>query len=166
MDYVEGDLEGKDCQIAIVVSKFNEAVTGRLLAGATETLEQLGTSPDHIRIFRVPGAFELPLIAKTLGQSKKFDAIICLGAVIRGETPHFDYICAEASRGIANTAFQTGIPTVFGVVTADTVEQAMNRSDSPTSNKGSDAARTAIEMVRLMKKIGEAHQPQLGFLTK
>lgn len=166
MDYVEGDLEGKDCQVAIVVSKFHEAITGRLLAGATGTLEQLGTSVDDIQVFRVPGAFELPLIAKTLGQSKKFDAIICLGAVIRGETPHFDYICAEASRGIANTALQTGIPTVFGVVTTDTVEQAMNRSDSPTSNKGSDAARTAIEMVRLMKKIDETHQPQLGFLAK
>ncbi len=164
MEHVEGDLEGKECQIAIVVSRFNETVTARLLAGATAAFEQLGTPDDHIHVFHVPGAFELPLIAKTLGQSKRFDAIVCLGCVIRGDTPHFDYISAEASRGISHAALQTGIPTVFGVLTTDSVEQAMQRSDSSGSNKGADAARTAVEMIRLMKKISEHHVPQLGFL--
>ncbi|MGB5055314.1 MAG: 6,7-dimethyl-8-ribityllumazine synthase, partial [Nitrospirales bacterium] len=108
-----------DCQVAIVVSTFNEVVTSRLLAGAESTLAQLGTPPDHRQVIRVPGAFEIPLIAKTLAQSHRFDAVICLGAVIRGETPHFEYICAETSRGIGQASLETGIPIIFGVLTTD-----------------------------------------------
>ncbi len=139
-------------------------MTGRLLTAAESTLAELGTPPHHIQVFRVPGAFEIPLIAKTLAQSRRFDAIICLGAVIRGETPHFDYICAETSRGISQAALETGIPIIFGVLTTDTVEQAMERAGPPERNKGADSARTAIEMALLMKRLHTSHFRQSGFL--
>jgi len=161
---LEGDLEGSDSQIGIVVSKFNEVVTSRLLTGAEGALTQLGLPSENVQVVRVPGAFEIPLVAKTLAQSGKFDAIICLGAVIRGETPHFDYICEETSRGIGNVALKTGIPVIFGVLTTNTVEQAMERSGPPERNKGADAARTALEMVSLMKQINSVHLRQPGFL--
>jgi 6,7-dimethyl-8-ribityllumazine synthase len=159
-------LDGTDCQVAIVVSTFNEVVTTRLLAGAELTLTQLGTPQTHIQIVRVPGAFEIPLIAKTLAQSRRFDAIICLGAVIRGETPHFDYICAETSHGISRASFETEIPVIFGVLTTDTVDQAMERSGPPERNKGADAARTAIEMALLMKHLSKTSIRQSGFLRE
>jgi 6,7-dimethyl-8-ribityllumazine synthase len=162
----EDNEDGTDCQIAIVVSTFNEVVTSRLLAAAESTLTLLGTPPHQRQIFRVPGAFEIPLIAKTLAQSRRFDAIICLGAVIRGETPHFDYICAETSRGISCAALETGIPIIFGVLTTNTVDQAMERSGPPARNKGADAARTAIEMALLMKRLSKTNIRQSGFLRE
>lgn len=155
-----------DCQVAIVVSTFNEVVTSRLLAAAESTLTQLGTPPEHRQVIRVPGAFEIPLIAKTLAQSHRFDAVICLGAVIRGETPHFEYICAETSRGIGQASLDTGIPIIFGVLTTDTVAQAMERSGPPERNKGADAARTALEMAVLMKRLSKTSIRQSGFLRE
>ncbi|MEO8324580.1 MAG: 6,7-dimethyl-8-ribityllumazine synthase, partial [Nitrospirota bacterium] len=151
---------------AIVVSTFNEVVTSRLLAAAESTLTQLGTPPDHREVIRVPGAFEIPLIAKTLAQSHRFDAVICLGSVIRGETPHFEYICAETSRGIGQASLDTGIPIIFGVLTTDTVAQAMERSGEPERNKGADAARTALEMAVLMKRLSKTSIRQSGFLRE
>jgi len=162
----EGRPEGTDFQIGIVVSVFNEVVTNRLLVAAEATLGQLGVPQDHIQVIRVPGAFEIPLIAKTLAQSRRFDAIICLGAVIRGETPHFDYICAETSRGIGCASLETGIPVIFGVLTTDTVDQAMARSGPPERNKGADAARTAIEMASIMKRLSKTNIRQSGFLRE
>ncbi len=164
MKTFEGTLDGKDCSIGIIVSKFNEPVTSRLLAGAEDTLRQLGTASDQIQLIRVPGAFELPLAAKALAQSHEVDAVICLGAVIRGETPHFDYISEVTSRGIGHVALETGIPVIFGVLTTNTVAQAMERSGSSERNKGADAARTAIEMVSLMKQLHQDNFRQSGFL--
>ena len=162
----ERDEEKADCQVALVVSTFNEVVTSRLLAAAESTLTQLGTPPEHRQVIRVPGAFEIPLIAKTLAQSHRFDAIICLGAVIRGETPHFEYICTETSRGIGQASLETGIPIIFGVLTTDTVDQAMERSGPPERNKGADAAHTALEMAVLMKRLSKSSIRQSGFLRE
>ncbi|MEE8125913.1 MAG: 6,7-dimethyl-8-ribityllumazine synthase [Nitrospirales bacterium] len=164
LESVAADLEGKDCHIGIVVSKFNEVVTARLLAGAELALKECGTPLEHIQVIWVPGAFELPLAAKTLAQSRRFDAIICLGAVIRGETPHFDFISTETSRGIGSASLETGIPIIFGVLTTDTVEQAMARSGPPERNKGVEVARTAIEMSTLMKQLSTTKFRQSGFL--
>ena len=160
----EGHLDGKDCSIGIVVSKFNESVTSRLQAGAEEALQQLGTDTENIRLVRVPGAFELPLAAKALAQSQQVDAVICLGAVIRGETAHFEYISEQASRGIGHVALETGIPIIFGVLTTNTVEQAMERSELSERNKGAEAARTAIEMISLLKQLRKSTIRQSGFL--
>ena len=164
MKALEGRLEGIDCTVGIVVSTFNESVTGRLLAGAEETLQQLGVEEDHIQRVRVPGAFEIPLAAKMLAQSQRIDGVVCLGAVIRGETPHFDYISQETTRGIGQVALETGIPVIFGVLTTDTVEQAMERSGSLECNKGADAARTVVEMISLMKQLNTTNFRQSGFL--
>ncbi len=161
---LEEVLPDPEFQFGIVVSNFNEAVTSRLLVGAEGVLTQEGLSSEHVHIVRVPGAFEIPLAAKTLAQSGKYDAIICLGAVIRGETPHFDYICAETSRGIGSVALETGIPVIFGVLTTNTVEQALERSGPPERNKGSDAARTALDMASLMKQMNATHVRRSGFL--
>jgi 6,7-dimethyl-8-ribityllumazine synthase len=166
MEHSECAVDGTDCQIAIVVSTFNEIVTGRLLTAAESTLTQSGIPQHHIQVIRVPGAFEIPLIAKTLAQSGRCDAVICLGAVIRGETPHFDYICAETSRGIGRASLDTGIPIIFGVLTTDTVDQAMERSGPSERNKGADAARTAIEMAMLMKRLNKTSIRQSGFLRE
>jgi len=164
MNVFEGKLDGKDCSIGIVVSKFNEIVTSRLLSGAEETLQQLGTASEQIHLVRVPGAFELPIAAKALATSQQVDAVICLGAVIRGETAHFEYISEQASRGIGNVSLETGIPVIFGVLTTNTVEQAMERSGASERNKGADAARTAIEMISLLKQLQKANVRQSGFL--
>ena len=164
MKVFEGNLDGKNCSIGIVVSKFNEPVTSRLLAGAQETLQQLGTDTDHTQLVRVPGAFELPLAAQALAQSQQVDAVICLGAVIRGETAHFEYISESVSRGIGSVSLETGIPIIFGVLTTNTVEQAMERSESSERNKGAEAARTAIEMITLLKQLHKANVRQSGFL--
>lgn len=164
MKVFEGNLDGKDCSIGIVVSKFNEPVTSRLQAGAQEALQQLGTPPEQIQLVRVPGAFELPLAAKALARSQQVDAVICLGAVIRGETAHFEYISEQASRGIGQVALETGIPVIFGVLTTNTVEQAMERSELSERNKGAEAARTAIEMIGLLKQLDQANVRQPGFL--
>jgi len=164
MKVFEGNLDGKDCSIGLVVSKFNEPVTSRLQAGALEVLEQLGTTGDRIQVARVPGAFELPLAAKALAQSQKVDAVICLGAVIRGETAHFEYISEQASHGIGTVSLEIGIPVIFGVLTTNTVEQAMERSEASERNKGGEAARTAIEMISLLKLIRTSNLRPSGFL--
>jgi len=160
----EGSLDGKDCRVGIVVSKFNEFVTNRLMSSALETLQKQGVEDKNIETVRVPGAFEIPLVSRQLARSKQYDAVICLGAVIRGETPHFDYISAEMSRGIAQASWETGIPIVFGVLTTDTAEQALERSGEPEKNRGGDAARTAIEMANLMKALQNSGRKATGFL--
>ena len=164
MKTFEGKLDSTACSVGVVVSKFNESVTSRLLAGATETLRQLGIDDEQMTLVYVPGAFELPLAAKVLAQSQQVDAVICLGAVIQGETAHFEYISQEMSRGIGSVALETGIPVIFGVLTTNNVDQAMERSSSSKRNKGADAARTAIEMISLLKELRNANTRQSGFL--
>lgn len=164
MEIKEGKLDGKDCRIGIVVSKFNDFVTSRLMNGALETLQRQGVEDEDIETIRVPGAFEIPLVARYLARTKKYDAVICLGAVIRGETPHFDFISTEMSRGIAQASLETGIPIVFGVLTTNTAEQALERSGEPEKNRGADAARTAIEMATLMKELQNSGRKPTGFL--
>jgi 6,7-dimethyl-8-ribityllumazine synthase len=159
----EGNINGSECKISIVVSKFNDFITSRLMSSALETLQQEGVKEENIEVVRVPGAFEIPLLAKQLARSRRYDAVICLGAVIRGETAHFDYISSEMSRGIAQASLDTGIPIVFGVLTANTAEQALERSGEPEKNRGADAARTAIEMATLMKELQDTGQKPTGF---
>ncbi|MGO4972199.1 6,7-dimethyl-8-ribityllumazine synthase [[Clostridium] aminophilum] len=141
-------------RVAIAASRFNEVITGKLLDGAVDGLVRHGAAEDHITAVWVPGAFELPVIAMKLAQSGRFDAVICVGAVIRGQTSHYDYVCNEASKGIAQVALTTGIPTLFGVVTAENIEQAIARAGCKAGNKGFDCALSAIEMVNLIRQIG------------
>jgi 6,7-dimethyl-8-ribityllumazine synthase len=152
---IEGELTAQNRRFAIVVSRFNELIGRKLLDGALDCLIRHEASNDAIDVIWVPGAFEIPLVAKKAATTKRYDAIICLGAVIRGETPHFDFVAAEVSKGIAATSLETGIPLIFGVVTTDTVEQAINRAGTTSGNRGFDAALAAIEMSNLMGKIGE-----------
>jgi 6,7-dimethyl-8-ribityllumazine synthase len=140
-------------KFAIVVSRFNDFVTGRLLGGALDALERTGASDTDVLIIKVPGSFEIPLIAKKLALSKKYDAIICLGTLIRGDTPHFEYISSEVAKGIAAVSLETGTPVAFGVLTADTVEQAINRAGLKSGNKGFEVAMAAVEMVNLVKQL-------------
>lgn len=153
MKVIEGNQVGKGFHFGIVVSKFNEMVTDRLLAAALQILKQAGVKETHLETVKVPGAFEIPLLAKRLAQSGRVDAVICLGAVIRGETPHFEYICAEASRGIAQASWESDIPVVFGLLTTETVEQALARSGGLERNRGAEAARTALEMVTVLSRV-------------
>ncbi|GKS57761.1 6,7-dimethyl-8-ribityllumazine synthase [Nitrospira sp.] len=153
MKTIEGALDGKGLRFGLVVSEFNEFVTSRLQASALDTLMNAGADEEHIVVVRVPGAFEIPLVARHLALSGRFDAVLCLGAVIRGATPHFDYIAAEASRGIAQASWDSGVPVVFGVLTTDTVEQAIERAGTAERNRGAEAARTAIEMVNVMRAL-------------
>ncbi|MCP9439084.1 MAG: 6,7-dimethyl-8-ribityllumazine synthase [Nitrospira sp.] len=148
-------------RFGIVVSKFNRSVTGKLLASCLDELAEQGINPADVDVERVPGAFEIPLIARTMAMTGRFDAIICLGAVIRGETPHFDYICAETSRGIGQAALATGVPIIFGVLTTETVAQAMERADPSKFNRGREAAKAAIEMAKVMRRLN-AMAPPLG----
>ncbi len=163
MTPIEGNLNARELRFGIVVSKFNEFVTSRLEAAALETLKTHGASEDNLQIVRVPGAFEIPLVAKQLAHSKQFDAVICLGAVIRGETPHFDFISAEMSRGIAQASWDTGIPIIFGVLTTNTAEEALARAGTTEVNRGAQAACTAIEMATLMKDLHEIDRKPTGF---
>ncbi len=163
MKPTEGNLNAQELQFGIVVSKFNEFVTSRLEASALETLKNHGSPENNIQIVRVPGAFEIPLVARQLARSKQFDAVICLGAVIRGETPHFDFISTEMSRGIAQASWDTGIPIVFGVLTTNTAEEALARAGTTEVNRGTEAARTAIEMATLMKELHEIDRKPTGF---
>lgn len=149
----QGELRGAGLRVALVVSRFNEPVTARLLAGARSALERHGVREEDIDVAWVPGAFELPLVARRLAESRRYDAVACLGAIIRGETPHFDYIAAETARGIGQVAQDTGVPTVFGVLTPNTLEQAMERAGGKVGDKGYDAAVTAIEMATLMQRL-------------
>lgn len=151
--HIQSNDNAKGLKFAIVVARFNDLVTDKLLASCLETLAAKGTADSDIAVVRVPGAFEIPLIAQRLAKSKKYDAIICLGAVIRGETPHFDYICNEVSRGIATIELEQDIPVVFGVLTTNTLEQAISRTGGPAGDKGADAALTAIEMANLRQKL-------------
>jgi len=147
----EGHLNGQGFRFAIVVSRWNDFISSRLLEGALDALERLGADEKQIQVFKVPGAFEIPLLALTAADSGKFDAIICLGTIIRGQTPHFEYIAGEVTRGIGEAGLQTGVPVVFGVVTADTVDQAIDRAGVKLGNKGFEAATTAVELVNLYK---------------
>lgn len=147
--FIEGVLKGDGKKIAIVVSRFNEFVTTRLLDGAVDGLTRTGVADEDITVVRVPGAFEIPLAAKRLATSGTYQAVVCLGAVIRGETPHFEYISAEAARGIAQASLESNVPVIFGVITTETVEQAMERSGTKDSNRGFEAALAAVEMASL-----------------
>ena len=149
---VEGKIVAKGMKFGIVASRFNDFISSRLIEGAIDTLLRAGADEKDIMVYKVPGAFELPLAAKKLAKSARFDAIICLGAVIRGATPHFEYISAEVSKGIASVGLEAEIPVVFGVLTTDTIEQAIERAGTKSGNKGADAAMSAIEMVDLFKK--------------
>lgn len=150
---IHGQLKAEDQRFAIVASRFNEWITSKLLAGAVDTLKRHGCDEESITCVRVPGAFELPFIAGKLARSGSYDAVICVGCVIRGQTPHFEYIAGEAARGIARVGLDTGVPTTFGVITADTLEQAIERAGSKAGNKGADAAMTAMELVSLLKQL-------------
>ena len=150
---VEGKIVAKGMKFGIAASRFNDFISGRLIEGAIDTLIRAGADEKDIQIYKVPGAFELPLTAKKLAKSARFDAVICLGAVIRGATPHFEYISAEVSKGIASVGLEAEIPVVYGVLTTDTIEQAIERAGTKSGNKGADAAMSAIEMVDLFKKI-------------
>ncbi|MGB9594837.1 MAG: 6,7-dimethyl-8-ribityllumazine synthase [Candidatus Poribacteria bacterium] len=150
----QGSLIGTGLKIGIVVSRFNEFITSKLLGGALDALERHGVNPDDIEVAWVPGSFEIPITADKMASSGKYDAVICLGALIRGATPHFDYIAAEASKGIAQVGLKTGVPTIFGVITTENIEQAIERAGTKVGNKGADAAMTAIEMVNLFRQMG------------
>jgi 6,7-dimethyl-8-ribityllumazine synthase len=147
---IEANLVAKGKKFAIVVSRFNDFITDKLVGGAVDALVRSGTLDKDIDIVKVPGAFEIPLVAKKLAEKKKHDAVLCLGAVIRGATPHFDYVSAEVSKGIAAAGMETGLPIIFGVLTTDSLEQAIERAGSKAGNKGWDAALAAVEMVNLM----------------
>lgn len=155
-DTLQGQLEGKGIRVALVVSRFNELVTGRLLAGAEDCLERHGCAVKDRTVVRVPGSWELPLAANRLAATKRFDAIIALGALVRGETPHFDFLAAQVARGMAEVGMRSGIPVIFGVLTTETVEQALDRAGAKTGNKGWDAAMSAIEMVNLFRGLDRA----------
>jgi 6,7-dimethyl-8-ribityllumazine synthase len=150
----EGTLLGKGLKFGLVVSRFNEFITKKLLEGAQDALLRHGVNEEGIEIAWVPGSFEIPLVAKKLAQTKRYDAVICLSAVIRGGTPHFDYIAAEVSKGIAKVGLETGLPVIYGVITADTLEQAIERAGTKMGNKGFEAAVSAIEMANLVRSIG------------
>ncbi|MDQ0161480.1 6,7-dimethyl-8-ribityllumazine synthase [Bacillus alveayuensis] len=151
MKYYEGNLVGTGLKIGIVVARFNEFITSKLLTGAQDGLIRHGVSEEDIEVAWVPGAFELPMIAKKMAESKKYDAVITLGTVIRGATTHYDYVCNEAAKGIANAAAQTGVPVIFGVITTENIEQAIERAGTKAGNKGYEAALSAIEMANLIK---------------
>jgi 6,7-dimethyl-8-ribityllumazine synthase len=149
----EGQLSAGGLRFAIVVSRFNSFITERLLAGAMDALARTGADAAQIDTVTVPGAWEIPLVAAELARQHRYDAVICLSAVIRGETPHFDYVAGEAAKGIAHAAAETGVPVAFGVVTANTMEQAIDRAGGKSGNKGFDAAMTAVEMAHLMRAL-------------
>lgn len=153
MKVYEGKLISEGKRYGIVVGRFNEFIGGKLLSGALDGLKRHGVSEDDIEISWVPGAFEIPLIAKKMAKSEKYDAVICLGAVIKGSTPHFDYVSSEVSKGVAHVSLETEIPVVFGVLTTDTIEQAIERAGTKAGNKGFDAAVTAVEMVNLLGEL-------------
>ena len=150
----EGKFDGRDVRIAIVAGRFNEFITSKLVGGALDVLKRNDVSEENIDIAWVPGAFEIPLIAKKLANTQKYDAIITLGAVIKGSTPHFDYVCAEVSKGVAQISLQSELPLIFGVLTTNNIEEAIERAGTKAGNKGADAAFSAIEMINLIKEIG------------
>ncbi|MCI6691984.1 MAG: 6,7-dimethyl-8-ribityllumazine synthase [Clostridium sp.] len=151
MKLLEGNLIGKDLKIGIVAARFNDFIVSKLIDGAMDGLKRHGVNEEDIELSLVPGAFELPLVAKKMVKSEKYDAVICLGAVIKGSTPHFDYVCAEASKGIATVSLEYEKPVIFGVLTTDSIEQAIERAGTKAGNKGYDAAVSAIEMANVLK---------------
>lgn len=150
MKIIEGSLVAQGIRVGIVVSRFNEFIGSKLLSGALDGLKRHGVAEKNIEVAYVPGAFEIPLVAKKMAESDQYDCVICLGAVIRGATPHFDYVCAEATKGIASVSLITEKPVVFGILTTDTIEQAIERAGTKSGNKGYDCAVSAIEMVNLL----------------
>ncbi|MBO0723505.1 MAG: 6,7-dimethyl-8-ribityllumazine synthase [Blastocatellia bacterium] len=150
---IEGVLKANDLRFAIVASRWNDLIVSRLIGGAQDALLRLGANAANLTLVRVPGSFEIPLAAKKLAESGKCDAIICVGAVIRGETPHFDYIAADVTKGMAAVSLETGVPIAYGIITADTVEQAINRAGVKAGNKGFEAAMAAVEMANLLKEL-------------
>ncbi|HWR60617.1 MAG TPA: 6,7-dimethyl-8-ribityllumazine synthase [Clostridia bacterium] len=154
MKVYEGNLIAGDRKFAVVVGRFNEFISSKLLGGCIDGLQRHGCDDGNIEITWVPGAFEIPLAAQKLAKTGRYAAVICLGAVIRGSTPHFDYVCSEVSKGIANVMLSTGVPVIFGVLTTESIEQAIERAGTKSGNKGFDAAATAIEMANLMDNIG------------
>lgn len=154
MRTLEGKFNGKGLKIGIVAGRFNEFITSKLVAGAVDVLKRNDVNDDDIDVAWVPGAFEIPLITKKMAESKKYDAILALGAVIKGATPHFDYVCAEVSKGVAQISLHTGLPVMFGVLTTNNIEEAIERAGTKVGNKGADAAFGALEMIDLIKNIG------------
>jgi len=150
---IQGDLSGKGLKIGIVAARFNDFITSRLLDGALDGLQRHGVAENDIEIVKVPGSYEIPLAAKMLAQAKKYNAVICLGAVIRGATPHFEYVSAEVSKGVASVSMDSSLPVIFGVLTTDTIEQAIERAGTKSGNKGWDAALAAIEMANVMRQM-------------
>lgn len=153
MRIIEGNLDATGLKFGIVVARFNEFISGKLLAGCLDGLKRHGAIEENLEIAWSPGSFEIPLLAKKMADSGKYDAIICLGAVIRGATPHFDYVSAEVSKGVAHVGLDSGVPVIFGVLTTDNIEQAIERAGTKSGNKGFDAAMAAIEMANVLKKI-------------
>lgn len=153
MKVYEGKLISQGLRYGIVVGRFNEFIVSKLLGGALDGLKRHGVEEENIEVAWVPGAYEIPLVAKKMAKSNKYDAVICLGAVIKGSTPHFDYVCAEVSKGVATVGLNSEIPVIFGVLTTDSIEQAIERAGTKAGNKGYDAAVTAIEMANLLKEI-------------
>ena len=153
MKTFEGKLVSEDIKVGIIVARFNEFITSKLLGGALDTLTRHEVNDENIQVAWVPGAFEIPLIASKMAESGKYDAVICLGAVIRGSTSHYDYVCNEVSKGIASVSLKSGIPVMFGVLTTENIEQAIERAGSKAGNKGSECAQGAIEMVNLIREI-------------
>ncbi|AQQ52561.1 6,7-dimethyl-8-ribityllumazine synthase [Planococcus lenghuensis] len=151
--HFEGFLNGQGLRIGIVVGRFNEFITSKLLSGAEDALRRHGVEEENVSVAWVPGAFEIPLVAKKMAMSGKYDAVITLGTVIRGATPHFDYVCSEAAKGVSRAADQSGIPVIFGVLTTDSIEQAIERAGTKAGNKGWEAAANAIEMANLVKNL-------------
>ncbi|MBE8954161.1 MAG: 6,7-dimethyl-8-ribityllumazine synthase [Quinella sp. 2Q5] len=155
MKTYEGTISGRGLKFAIVVARFNEFITSKLLGGALDALKRHETPDENISVAWVPGAFEISLVAKKLASSGKFDAVICLGAVIRGATTHYDYVCNEVSKGVAQVGLQSGVPTIFGVVTTENIQQAIERAGTKSGNKGFDAAVSAMEMANLLKNLDD-----------
>ena len=155
MKVYEGSLLPKDVRIGIVVARFNEFITNKLLGGAVDTLKRHGVADEAIDVAWVPGSFEIPLIAKKMADSGKYDAVICLGAIIRGSTTHYDLVCNEAAKGVAQVSLSSNIPVMFGIITTENLEQAIDRAGAKAGNKGSECAEGAIEMINLIRQIGE-----------
>ncbi|MEF9437794.1 MAG: 6,7-dimethyl-8-ribityllumazine synthase [Candidatus Mariimomonas ferrooxydans] len=153
MKKYEGELQAEGLRFAIIVSRFNDFITNKLLDGAIDALLRHGAADQNVDIIKVPGSFEIPLTAKKIAEKKSYDAVICLGTIIRGATPHFGYIASEVTKGIASASIETGVPIAFGVITADTIEQAIERAGTKSGNKGWDSALAAIEMAQLLKKL-------------
>ncbi len=152
-NYIEGDLQGKGRKIGIIVARFNSFISEKLLEGAMDSLVRSGVAEDDIDVARVPGAFEIPLVAQKMAKGGRYDAVICIGVVIRGATPHFDYVAGEVAKGTAQVMLDTGVPVLFGVLTTESIEQAIERAGTKAGNKGSDVAVAALEMINLVEKL-------------